>query len=789
MPEDDNNQLLKRHKADADFENSILINQILQMRQQAKEKLNPVPVHSARNIKSRVSFDENNISYRLPKYPFITLTRIDGEKVYVRCHSEEYEKEELKRIASQESHYRLLGDSSKELWKEANEIINKMVDNELNNGVPDVSEENNSSGFKISEENNNSQLWVDMYKPKSYFQLLSDESTNRSLLKWLKMWDKVVFNRNVIQKVKQNEMKMKSKFQKQDIEMKFDDLGRPERKVALLCGAPGLGKTTLAHIVARQAGYNVVEVNASDDRSTEAFKTILKNATQMRSFIDRENRPNCLIFDEIDGAPQSSIDYLVKFVTDSATTKSTKGTTKKRNVLKRPIICICNDVYVPALKPLRQIAFVVNFPQTSTSRLAERLCEIARHQGIKTDMGALLALGEKSNNDIRSCISILHFFKSLSKKISLSDVYKTNIGQKDMQKGLFAVWNDIFQIERNKQSAVYSSDCNARELHDSFSLKNRMKKILNDVSSFGDYERLAQGVFENFTNLTVKDSMLTQTCEALEWFSLFDKMKTRIRTLQDYSLMRYLPYAFVVWHFVFGSFARPKLSYPNADYEARVKLNKTLAIVREVLKQMQPSIRTYTHINPLILDILPLLVYIIVPLLRPVNLHLYTQKEKEDLERVVNTMIDYNLNYVQERHPDGNYSYELDPNINEVAYFSISKPSRTFSYSIKQLISQEIEVEKIRRLNLASKSGQNEHKENGGPKKTDAQNVPNHLQRLKPKLKSPKETIRKDFFGRVIKSPTTSNSESNKKQNDIWYHYKEGYSNAVRKSIKISTLK
>ena len=35
---------------------------------------------------------------------------------------------------------------------------------------------------------------------------------------------------------------------------------------SLLYGPPGLGKTTLAHVVANHAGYKVVEINASDDR-------------------------------------------------------------------------------------------------------------------------------------------------------------------------------------------------------------------------------------------------------------------------------------------------------------------------------------------------------------------------------------------------------------------------------------------------------------------------------------------------------------------------------------------
>lgn len=50
-------------------------------------------------------------------------------------------------------------------------------------------------------------------------------------------------------------------------------------------------------------GYNIREMNASDDRSIEIFRKTLDDTTQSRSEAFQKGRPNCLIIDEIDGAP------------------------------------------------------------------------------------------------------------------------------------------------------------------------------------------------------------------------------------------------------------------------------------------------------------------------------------------------------------------------------------------------------------------------------------------------------------------------------------------------------
>lgn len=150
---------------------------------------------------------------------------------------------------------------------------------------------------------------MEKYKPKKYIELLSDESTNRTLLRWLKMWDKVVFGRepkkiianskndyNTFNKktgrFESNPWRRKNKSQ---LNTDFDEIGRPVQKIALLSGPPGLGKTTLAHTIAQHAGYVIREMNASDDRSPEAFRLMLESCTQMKSVLNEDKKPNCII--------------------------------------------------------------------------------------------------------------------------------------------------------------------------------------------------------------------------------------------------------------------------------------------------------------------------------------------------------------------------------------------------------------------------------------------------------------------------------------------------------------
>ncbi|NXI35892.1 CTF18 protein, partial [Galbula dea] len=245
-----------------------------------------------------------------------------------------------------------------EASQQLTEIINSCLESETSTETPEPSKDVEAAA---EEEPAVHCLWVDKFAPRRYMELLSDDYTNRCLLKWLKLWDTVVFGKEkAVKKAKpsteahppfkeqQNKWKTKVQLTEEILEAELDQHKRPKYKVALLCGPPGLGKTTLAHVIAKHAGYNAVEMNASDDRSPEVFRTRIEAATQMQSVLGAKEKPNCLIIDEIDGAPTASINVLLSIIhRKDAEGEAVAGTGRRRQreggLLLRPIICICND--------------------------------------------------------------------------------------------------------------------------------------------------------------------------------------------------------------------------------------------------------------------------------------------------------------------------------------------------------------------------------------------------------------------------------------------------------------
>jgi ATPase family associated with various cellular activities (AAA) len=195
-----------------------------------------------------------------------------------------------------------------------------------NSTTADDDAESNSLTKQQQQQPREGRLWVDKYAPSGFSQLLSDERINREVLRAVKAWDSFVFgtaataaaaaaaaataggieNRASSAAAQSASKKLSSPRGRSAFGSGFgskysgnklstaaarksphkDSNGvdssssssgvredrRPASRVLLLCGPPGMGKTTLAHIVAKQAGYRALEINASDDRTAAVLK-------------------------------------------------------------------------------------------------------------------------------------------------------------------------------------------------------------------------------------------------------------------------------------------------------------------------------------------------------------------------------------------------------------------------------------------------------------------------------------------------------------------------------------
>ena len=209
------------------------------------------------------------------------------------------------------------------------------------------------------------ELWTEKYKPRKLDEVIGNKSTIRRLFNWLKNW------------------KSESK------------------RAILLCGPPGIGKTTAAQLACRQLGYNVYEVNSSDKRSRKTLTETLRRVIDTKQFDGSFGviSKNAVIMDEVDGVSsgdRGGISILCELITKTAI----------------PIICICNE-RTASIRNLARKCLVLNFKPVLDA--SKKLLDI--FEGEKLTTGGVSLRGIRQllysfNGDLRKIINHLQFISN-----------------------------------------------------------------------------------------------------------------------------------------------------------------------------------------------------------------------------------------------------------------------------------------------------------------------------------------------------------------------------------------
>ncbi|KAI3743117.1 hypothetical protein L1987_60820 [Smallanthus sonchifolius] len=638
-------------------------------------------------------------------------------------------------------------------------------------------------------------LWVDKYSPNSFVELLSDEHTNREVLMWLKQWDSSVFGAELksttddvlsalkrhssVSQHKKNSSKNffgrnkefvsnretfgennhfnKEKYGSHAIQelhnKKSKESGPPEQKILLLCGAPGLGKTTLAHVAAKHCGYRVVEINASDDRSSSTIETKILDVVQMNSVM-ADSRPKCLVIDEIDGAlgdGKGAVDVILKMVSadkksDTMTEntiqseQSGKTSSKKKRKdtsLLRPVICICNDLYAPALRPLRHVAKVHVFVQPTVNRIVNRhltqvYCQIFRlkyicnKERMRTSSVALTALAEYTECDIRACLNTLQFLNKKKEMLNVLDISSQVIGRKDTSKTVFDIWKEKKRLKGVRKSI---DGCK--------STFNEFNSLHSLISNCGNYDLILDGIHENILQLNYHDPVMRKTVKCLHSLEISDifhqyLMRTQKMSLQDI----YQPAIAIGIHGVVSQVEKPNIQWPKSFHRYRTSLIDKVEALHTWHNKISPCISRHISTKSFVEDLVsPLLHILSPPTLRPVALHLLSEKEKNEMAQLVRTMVSYAITYWNKKidpvpgklrnEPSTDMQIlSFDPPIDNFVNFEGYRSNYfILALAVKQVLSHEVEKQRILQTSIDKSKDGNERTHLSG-KERDKSNKP-----------------------------------------------------------------
>jgi DNA polymerase III delta prime subunit len=266
------------------------------------------------------------------------------------------------------------------------------------------------------------QPWTNLYRPSRREDFVGNAAAVAEIEKWAKQWQR----------------------------------NKPPKKRALfLYGPPGIGKTSIAQVIAKGHDFDLIEINASDARNKSTLEEVLGKAIKQNMNLFGKRR--LILLDEMDGLSGTSdrggVSYIAKAIDESSA----------------PMILVANTVKEHMEGKFRAILRKVKsieFKPISTEDIVTKLDLIAGEQGVNVDPDTLFMIAMQSDGDLRSAIVDLETVSSGKETVTEDDLVVLN--GRDRSALTVDILNRIFcaTILREAKQTIRQSMISYDDLYD-----------------------------------------------------------------------------------------------------------------------------------------------------------------------------------------------------------------------------------------------------------------------------------------------------------------------------------
>jgi len=299
-----------------------------------------------------------------------------------------------------------------------------------------------------------SQDWTEKYRPDGLSKIIGNPKAVSDLTEWARSWNR----------------------------------GTPSKKAVVLIGNPGIGKTSAANALAKDMGWDIIEMNASDQRTGEAIRNVALKGANLNTITDggqyltvKDGKRKLIVLDEADNLfgreDRGALPVISELIKNT----------------KQPVMLIVNDFYALSKKSaaVKSDTLQITFIRPRTDVIVKALEKIAKNENVSVSQEALRKMAENSNGDMRAAIRNLESMALGRSTVTDSDT--DALSDRIVRKDIYDLMNSIFREKDAMKARRMQMDTDETPDHIMMWIDENMPLEFRDAGDLmRGYERLSR---------------------------------------------------------------------------------------------------------------------------------------------------------------------------------------------------------------------------------------------------------------------------------------------------------